>query len=132
MLSVLLHAILVVLWRTGPAAPGGPAEAARAAPVAALGGGALQALSIAAPRPLEIPAPPEAAELADEPVIDIPEVGGAFSVTLGMPGPTAGEASGSGPSSARAWEAPVWGPRVPCLAPWSPNGIRPAMCGGCV
>ena len=95
--SVSIHAILVVVWRTEPAAAGGPAETARAAPVAALGGGALQALSIAPPRPLETPAPPEA-PLAEEPVVEIPEIGGSFSITLGMPGPMAGEASGTGPS----------------------------------
>lgn len=97
--SAILHGMLFVAWRSSSSiAAAGPAESARAAPTPAQGGGTLRAINLAAPRPLEIPAPPEPAELADEPVVDIVELGGTFSVTLGTPGPKSGEASGSGSS----------------------------------
>lgn len=99
LVSAVLHGIFFVAWRgASSASPGGPAESARAAPTLAYGAGALQAIDVAVPRPFEIPAPPEPAELADEPELDVLELGGAVSVTLGMPGLSRGEASGSGSS----------------------------------
>ncbi len=100
LVSAVLHGILFVAWRGVPSGglAGGPAESARAAPTLAYGGDALQAISVSAPRPFEIPAPPEPAELTDELVLDVLEVGGPVSVTLGLPGPVRGEATGSGSS----------------------------------
>lgn len=65
-------------------------------PTLAYGGGALQAFNVTAPGPFEIPPPPEPAELTEEPVVDLPEIGGPVSVTLGAPGRSRGGASGSG------------------------------------
>jgi hypothetical protein len=99
LVSAVLHGIFFVAWRGSSSAPaGGPAESAQAAPTLAYGGGALLAISVSAPRPFEIPAPPELAELTDEPALDVLEVGGPVSVTLGRPGPAQGDASGSGSS----------------------------------
>ena len=99
LVSAVLHGILFVAWRDASSAPaGGSAESARAAPTLAYGGGALQAIRVSAPRPFEIPAPPEPAELTDELVLDVLEVGGPVSVTLGRPGLARGDASGSGSS----------------------------------
>lgn len=99
LVSAVLHGIFFIAWRGASSAPaGGPTESALAAPSLAYGGGALQAISVSAPRPFEIPAPPEPAELTDEPVWDVVEVGGPVSVTLGRPGPSRGDASGSGSS----------------------------------
>ena len=70
-LSVILHALLFVGWRTtASGSPGGPAEP-RAAPSLVFGGGALEAISLAAPRAFEIPRPPEPAELTEEPVVEV-------------------------------------------------------------
>jgi hypothetical protein len=99
LVSAVVHGIFFIAWRGASSAPaGGPAESALSIPALAYGGGALQAISMSAPRPFEIPTPPEPAELTDEPVLDVIEVGGPVSVTLGRPGPARGDLSGSGSS----------------------------------
>lgn len=99
LVSAVLHGTLFVAWRGSPSGPGGgPAESSQAAPTLAYGGGALHAISLSASRPFETPAPPEPAELTDELVFEVLEVGGPVSVTLGLPGAARGDATGSGSS----------------------------------
>jgi hypothetical protein len=94
LVSAVVHGIFFIAWRGASSAPaGGPAESDLSIPALAYGGGALQAISMSAPRPFEEPA-----ELTDEPVLDVIEVGGPVSVTLGRPGPARGDLSGSGSS----------------------------------
>ena len=95
LISAVLHAAVFFAWRSGPSVAGGPAEASEAVRPLNLGG-ALQAVSFSLARPFEIPAPPEPADLTDEPLIDVPEIAGALTPTLGTPGLRSADASGSG------------------------------------
>jgi len=97
LISALLHAAAFVVWRSGPSVARAPAEASEAVRTLTFGG-ALQAVSFSLARPFEIPAPPEPADLTDEPLIDLPEIGGALTPALGTPGLGSTDASGSGPA----------------------------------
>jgi len=97
LISALLHAAVLFAWRSGPSVARGPGEASEAVRTLDLGG-ALQAISFSLARPFEIPAPPEPADLTDEPLIDLPEIGGALTPALGTPGLGSTDASGSGPA----------------------------------
>lgn len=98
LISAVLHAAAFFAWRSDPSgARAGPAEASEAVRTLTFGG-ALQAVSFSLARPFEIPAPPEPADLTDDPLIDLPEIGGALTPTLGTPGPRSADASGSGPA----------------------------------
>lgn len=98
LISAVLHAAAFFMWRSGPSgARAGPAEASEAVQTLTFGG-ALQAVSFSLARPFEIPAPPERADLTDEPLIDLLEIGGALTPTLGTPGLGSADASGSGPA----------------------------------
>ena len=94
LISAVLHAAAFFAWRSDPSgARAGPAEASEAVRILTFGG-ALQAVSFSLARPFEIPAPPEPADLTDDPLIDLPEIGGALTPTLGTPGPRSADASG--------------------------------------
>ncbi|MEE8175676.1 MAG: hypothetical protein V3T97_03625, partial [Gemmatimonadota bacterium] len=98
LISAVLHAAAFFMWRSGPSgARAGPAEASEAVQALTFGG-ALQVVSFSLARPFEIPAPPERADLTDEPLIDLLEIGGALTPTLGTPGLGSADASGSGPA----------------------------------
>jgi hypothetical protein len=96
LISAVLHATVFFAWRSGPSVAGaGPAEASESVRTLSLGG-ALQAVSFSLAPPFEIPAPPEPADLTDDPLIDLPEIAGALTSTLGAPGLLRADASGSG------------------------------------
>lgn len=97
LVSAVLHAAAFFVWRGASGSRAGPAEASEAVRTLTLGG-ALQAVSFSLARPFEIPAPPEPADLTDEPLIDLPEIAGALTPTLGTPGPRSAAASGSDPA----------------------------------
>ena len=96
LISAVLHAAATFVWRSDPSgARAGPAEASEAVRTLTFGG-ALRAVSFSLAPPFEIPAPPELADLTDEPLIDLPVIGGALTPALGTPGLRNADASGSG------------------------------------
>ncbi|UCG75088.1 MAG: hypothetical protein JSV95_10110 [Gemmatimonadota bacterium] len=124
--SVALHGILFVAWTEHSSGRvGGPAPP-RVVVAPAFGEGALQAVALASPRSLEVPPPPVVTEVTDQPVVELPELSGSFSVTLGAPESAGGQASGSGSSPGRGLGGPgsrTSSPVPRSLVPeWDPPG----------
>lgn len=105
-LSLLVHVLLLFGWRTSnlndqrSLAAGPRAGDFRAAS----GGGEMQAIAIAAPRPIVIPAPPSNVPRFDEPDVDVQEPERSV-LTAALSGPSGGAAAmgeNGGPGRAEA------------------------------
>jgi hypothetical protein len=93
-ISAAFHALLLFGWRApSPDGPGSLAAGPRAGDYrAAAGGGEMIALAIAAPRPIEVPAPPDTRPQIRDPELPVPEPE-RHIVTASLSGPRSGAAA---------------------------------------
>jgi len=98
--SVVLHALVFLLWLGDPVLIEGPAPGDRRPKIRAGGGAAVQAVRVSLPERREIPPPPKPVEAIDVPDVELREVvvslAGAELLPVAEPGPLPGIGGGPG------------------------------------